>query len=365
MNVLLLTDEMHPSGTARHIVDLANGLHEAGAVVVVASTDGAFRRQLHEAIPFIPLRLIGTTSSRKPMHGFIGAVTSLYRVVRRYDIQVIHSHKRYTDMLGRIVARLTGKVHVSTCHNIFTNNKRLSPFGDLTIACSHVVFDQLVRFFGVPPGRISMVYSGCRPFMRYDEDECIAVRKALSLAPRVRLIASVGHFTTAKDRETLIRAISLIKGVVRRQNALLAIVGEGKEQDRMWKIVESDDLKDIVRFYPARTHVEGVMNVAEFLVLSSVQEGLPYVLLEAASLSKPHIATSVGGVPEFVLHDETGLLVPAKNSEALGEAIERLLIRPEQTKKLGDNAYQRFVEFHSMKRFITDTLLVYERALKR
>ena len=364
MNVLLLTDEMDPTGTARHVVDLANGLHAAGVTVVVAATDGTFRRQLDERVPFVPLRLIDKERSRKPIWGFIGAIFQLYRVVRRSDIDVIHSHKRYTDMLGRVVARLTGRVHISTCHNIFNDHKRFSLFGEVTIACSQVVFDHLVGFFGLPAKRVSVVYSGCRNFRRYRKAECIAARKTLGLGREVRLIASVGHFSPAKERGTLIQAISTIKKEIRKLNALLVIVGEGEEQASAWSAVEKNDLKDIVRFYPADTDVESIMNVAEFLVLSSVQEGLPYVILEAASLSKPHVATSVGGVPEFVVHGETGMLVSPKNNAALGEAIGRLLSHPKETKKLGENARKRFEEFHSMKRFINDMLLIYEGTVK-
>ena len=364
MNVLLLTDEMDPTGTARHVVDLANGLHKAGVGVVVAATDGTFRQQLDKNISFFPLRLTDKGHSRKPIWGFIAAVVSLYTIVRRYNINVIHSHKRYTDLLGRVVARLTGRRHVSTCHSVFNDHKLLSLYGDVTIACSKAVVDQLVGFFGFPAGRISMVYSGCRPFRRFSEAECIAARKTLGLEPGLRLIASVGHFSPAKDRRTLLESITIIKEKIREHNAIVAVVGEGEERDDIRNAVEKNALKDIVRFYLAGTDVESIMNISEFLVLSSVQEGLPYVILEAASLSKPHVATSVGGIPEFVVDGETGLLVPPRNGKALGEAIERLLSHPKESKKLGANARRRFDEFHSMKRFISDTLLIYERVLK-
>ena len=69
------------------------------------------------------------------------------------------------------------------------------------------------------------------------------------------------------------------------------------------------------------SNAEALFNIADFMVLSSRREGLPYVLLEAASIGKPHIATDVGGVAEFITDGESGVIVPPGDPEKLADAI--------------------------------------------
>jgi glycosyltransferase involved in cell wall biosynthesis len=87
-------------------------------------------------------------------------------------------------------------------------------------------------------------------------------------------------------------------------------------------------------------------------------------LLEAASLSKPHVATNVGGVGEFVLNGETGLLVPPGEPRELAAAIGHLLDNHDDVRRLGLNAKRRFEEYHSYDQFIENTVSFYRLALQ-
>ncbi len=112
------------------------------------------------------------------------------------------------------------------------------------------------------------------------------------------------------------------------------------------------------------TNVVDIFNAAEFCVISSVREGgTLYVNLEAASLEKPHIATSVGGIPEFVIDHKTGLLVPPESPEKLAKAIAFLLNNPNEVKRLGHHALLQYKEHHGYDRFIDETERVYRDVL--
>ncbi len=80
---------------------------------------------------------------------------------------------------------------------------------------------------------------------------------------------------------------------------------------------------------------------SDILALPSVQEGFPNVLLEAMALSKPVVATAVGGVPEQVVDGETGLLVPPRDSLALASAITVLLDNPDKARSMGQAGFRR------------------------
>ncbi len=91
-----------------------------------------------------------------------------------------------------------------------------------------------------------------------------------------------------------------------------------------------------------------------------MRESVPYVILEASSVGKPHIATRVGGVPEFVIIKETGILVQPQNPAELADAIIYLLDHPNEVNQLGANAKERYERLHTYERFISETIKVYD-----
>ena len=117
-SILLLTDEMNPGGVARHVVDLANGLTEKGMTPIVAANDGPFRLRLHKEIAFVNLPFLMSKSGRKRFFGLLASYKILTPIIRREKVILIHSHKRYTDVLGRILARRMSLPHISTCHSV-------------------------------------------------------------------------------------------------------------------------------------------------------------------------------------------------------------------------------------------------------
>jgi glycosyltransferase involved in cell wall biosynthesis len=153
----------------------------------------------------------------------------------------------------------------------------------------------------------------------------------------VRILA-VGNLTDQKDYPTLIRALEIVK---KRGIAFEArIVGAGAVRG----LPElSEPLGEQVRFLGQRTHadVEDQMRDADVFVLSSAWEGCPNVVLEAMAHSLPVVATAVGGVPELVQDNVTGLLVPPKDPLALADALARACTSDALRAQLGEAAYAR------------------------
>ena len=125
------------------------------------------------------------------------------------------------------------------------------------------------------------------------------------------------------------------------------------------KLVRNEDVHNQLIFLNSLFNVEALFNIADFMVLSSVREGLPYVIMEAASIGKPHIATDVGGVSEFVIQGETGILVPPSDPAKLADAIKDLLNNPGTVKKLGKRAREKYNQQFTYDRFIDQTVELY------
>jgi glycosyltransferase involved in cell wall biosynthesis len=358
-NILLLNDELMPGGVTRHVLDIAHGLQERNISVVVAATVGPWRERLDSSVPFVPLRLMKSHSFDKDFKGFWNSYRTICNVVRDHNIELIHSHKRYSDALARMIANRMDILHVSTCHNTFANYRLISSFGKTTIACSESVRQILIKKYRKNEQLVKTVYYGIVPMRTLSEAKKRDVRRDFGIAASARVLLSIGHLTPPKDRMTLLKSIVLLRSKLRKGNAILLIVGEGEEKEMLERFIVIERIGDLVRFLPSSTDIESVINSAEFLILSSVQEGLPYVLLEAASLCKPHIATNVGGIPEFVKHGESGFLVEPQDPRQLADAIERLLVNPSITEAFGKNARRRFDQFHRYEHFLDSIVSIY------
>src|SRR5208337_2812156 len=103
-----------------------------------------------------------------------------------------------------------------------------------------------------------------------------------------------------------------------------------------------------VVFCGRRSDIPSVMGALDILVLSSIYEGLPIVLLEGMAASRPVVSTSVGGIVGLVADGETGLLVPPSNPQALADACIRIIADPKLRTRMGKAGYKRVLERNSL-----------------
>jgi glycosyltransferase involved in cell wall biosynthesis len=102
---------------------------------------------------------------------------------------------------------------------------------------------------------------------------------------------------------------------------------------------------------------------ADVVVLPSLSEGFPFVVLEALAMSRPVVATYVNGVPEIIEEDKTGLLVPPRDSEALKRAVRRVLRDPAWADQMGKAGRARVAARFTVGRMIHETIAVFEETL--
>lgn len=363
MTILLLTDELLPGGVSKYVVDVALALSDKGHRVTVAATEGPYRQKLTPPIQFLHLPLLRKNSYSKQMTGFFRSLLILLRHLKKEQYDIIHSQKRYSDLLGRIAARLYGIPHISTCHNTFENLRTLSVFGDYTIATSHSIASILIQRYQKKQESVFTIYNGIHPLPVLSGNEKESFRASLGIFPDQCVIASVGQLIPSKDRMTLLKAINILVSRQPSFSAVFLIVGEGYQKPMIEEYISTHALTPYVRLLPANSDITAIFNISDFAVLSSVREAVPYVFREAASVGKPYVATNVGGVSEFIEDGRTGLLVPPQNPELLAEAILRLLQDESLRKRLGQQAYEKCMKEFTFEQFIEKTFLVYDYVL--
>jgi glycosyltransferase involved in cell wall biosynthesis len=172
-------------------------------------------------------------------------------------------------------------------------------------------------------------------------------------------VGNVAALVPHKGQRHLIDAAKVV--VQQVPDARFIIAGEGELRPALERQIKDYHLEKHVLLAGFRPDVLSLHKAFDIFVMSSVTEGLGTSLLDAMAAGKPIVATRAGGIPEVVAEEETGLLVPPRDHEALADAIVRLLKDAELRRRMGEAARTRARTFFSAERMVQQTLLVYQR----
>ena len=177
------------------------------------------------------------------------------------------------------------------------------------------------------------------------------------IAPDTPLVISIGRFHEQKDQRTLLDAWAAARSAT--PGAVLALVGSGEFESKLRVRALALKLGDSIRFVPPRSDVAPVYADADLFVLSSRWEGLPYVVLEAMAHRLPVVSTAVDGIPEAVLNEDTGLLVPAHDPVSLASAMRHLLGAPDLRRVMGERGRERVEHHFTVSEMVGGVVRVY------
>ena len=285
----------------------------------------------------------------------------LYRFFRDNNIDIVHCHNMYMLLYCAIPAKLAGAIGVVlTEHANLRNPSKLycflsrvsQKFTDLITVNSQQVIDALVNDQGLKPRDMVIIPNGIDFAQYHQQFDTSALRSELGIDADDKVVGIVGRLVPVKDHLTLIKAFA--KLVARLPSARLLIVGDGQELDNLKAFVEQQQLNERVIFTGFRRDILALLNVMHAFVLSSLKEGQSISILEAMAVGLPVVATAVGGTPELVMDNETGLLVPSQDPEALGNAIYKVLSDSETAARLGDAGRKRIQERYDLEKITRD-----------
>lgn len=175
------------------------------------------------------------------------------------------------------------------------------------IAVCHALKEGMAQL-GVPEEKVSVIPNGvdCLKFCPAPKED---VRRKLKL-PNKKIILSVGHLTSNKGFDYLVRALKILQTDLNQKNTYLAIVGEGEFRKEIEKTIAMLNLGEHVRLAGAVPHNElrDWYSAADVFCLASGQEGWPNVILESLACGTPVVASSAGGIPEIIRSDGVGIL---------------------------------------------------------
>lgn len=213
---------------------------------------------------------------------------------------------------------------------------------------------------GLPIDRSVVIYSAL-DISQFEKAQNKAVSEPI---PKINvqkanspILCIVSNLTPIKSVDTIIKAHSLL--VKTHPKAQLLIIGQGTMKPQLNDLVVKLNITNNVQFLGRRNDVPAILKNVDVAVSSSISEGASNSILEYMAASLPIVATNVGGTPELITHNKTGLLVPSKSPQELYKAITKLLENEQLMIKLGQQAREKVEEKFSMGKMINDTKQIY------
>ncbi|MFQ5873747.1 MAG: glycosyltransferase family 4 protein, partial [Dehalococcoidia bacterium] len=282
---------------------------------------------------------------RLPLRGVLHLADKL----KREGFSLLHTHDYKTDILGLLAARLAGVPCVATVHGYVFVSRRVRIYKMLDLLALRffsriiTVSEDLRRELlaaGLPEEKVVTVHNvvDSTAFASQGAQRGLCVRQQLGIGRDQPLITVVARLIPGKGHRYFLEAATQVLRA--RSETCFLVVGEGPQRDELEKLTVALGIRHAVSFLGFRKDVATLMRASDLIVLPSLEEGLPIVLLEALALARPVVATAVGGVPEVVRHQKTGLLVPPKDRRRLAEAMLYLLSDPEEAQKLAERGKQ-------------------------
>jgi glycosyltransferase involved in cell wall biosynthesis len=381
--VLHLISGGDTGGAKSHVLTLLRGLEPHVRVVMGCFLPGEFLDDARSA--GIDARLY-EQASRFDMR----VLAALADACRSEGVRLIHSHGARANFVTALLRRRVRVPAVTTVHSdyrldfmgnaykrvLFTalNAWALRRF-DAYFAVSQPFRDMLVAR-GFPGGRIHVIYNG----LDFETPSAGAAgptadtfrNRAAFLAahglpdatPGELLVGCLGRLHRVKGQEMLIAAVARLLGQPAWAGRLrLLLAGDGEERAALAQRTISLGIQDRVHLLGHIDDGPDFLAALDVHVLASLSESFPYALLEAARAGTPCVATRVGGIPELIRHEQTGLLVAPGDISGLADAIGALCGDAAMRARLGRALHDHAAANFSVRRMVTAHLDVYREIM--
>ena len=361
-------------GTENQAITLARSLHEQGFSLEVACLRriGPFVKELSDrGIPLSEYAIPG-------FYSFAALVqkAKFARHLVKQRIDVMHAYNFYGNVFGILPSRLAGTpVVIASIRDkavyLTPMQKRVQRFvcrfADCVLVNAEAVKDWLTSE-GFNPAKIVVIPNGVELDRFSERPDPERVRRELGIASGAPLVMVVSRLTRQKGLEQFLEAARTL--APRFPDARFVIVGyadptEREYEDSLKALTAQLGLTDRVIFTGLRQDVPALLAGATVSVMPSLNEALSNVLLESMAAGAPTVATRVGGTPEAIVNEVTGLIVEPGDAPALAEAVARLLNDPALARRLGDASRKAIVDGYSVEKMVRATESLYLDLLAR
>lgn len=352
--------------------ELALGLAERGHEIHIVSYTIPFRlRSFHQNVLIHEVDVLSYPLFKYPPYA-LSLATKLVAVAKEYRLELIHAHYAVPHATSAFLAKqmlgAQGLKTITTLHgtditlvgldeSFYEVIKFNIEESDGVTAVSNYLQRRTIDQFSIR--REIRVIHNFVDTHRYSPETTSCTKE--HFAPHgEKILMHASNFRPLKRTTDVVRIFDRVRQQI---PAKLLLVGEGPDRLGVQQLVKELGLSQDVFFLGEQDYLEKLMSCADLFVLPSEQESFGLVALEAQSSALPVIGTSIGGLPEVVLHDQTGFLLPVGEIEGMAEGALQLLKDPSLYDSFRKCARQRAIECFDSKLIIPQYEAFYQEIL--
>ena len=381
IKILRVITRLNIGGPAIHVILLTQALND-GAVFQSTLVTGTTAPHEGDMLDFAraravePIVLPALGREISPLDD-LGALARMVQLVRQLKPDIVHTHMAKAGTVGRLAARICGvpvivhTYHGHVFHSYFSPARTrvfLTIERALGLATNRIVVigdgqrAEIASYGVAPMNKLVTIRLGLELGQFLDAERSRGeLRRELGIDADVPLIGIVARLVPIKAPEIFLQAAVKIHAALPRSQFL--VIGDGERRQELETLASQLGLEACVHWLGWRRDMVRVYADLDLVALTSLNEGSPVVLIEALASARPVISTAVGGVPEVVIHGETGLTVPVSDVSALAEASLTLLRDPVLAKRLGAAGRQHVYPRYDSSRLVDDVRNLYVREL--
>jgi glycosyltransferase involved in cell wall biosynthesis len=335
--------------------------------LVATAPTGRYAEMLRSlGVRLIPLAMNNRFDMRIPYR--------LARVVREDSVTILHSHGGgRADFFVYLASKLVNiPVKITTVANLVERWFEINPLQlyvykrlqrktekifDQFICVSDYLADYLIQQRGLDRTKVKTIYNGVDLDYFKATPESPPIKNEFPRKGEQILIGAIGRLVAEKGLEYLLEGIPDV--LKRFPQAKVLLVGDGPLKAHLERRVISLGLKERIIFTGFRSDIREILSCLDILILPSLLEGFPMIILEAMAMAKTIIASDIPGIREQIKDGTSGILVPAKDSKALAAAILRILASNRAAENISLAARQTVEEKFSIEKMVMETERLY------
>ena len=297
------------------------------------------------------------------------ALPKIIKVVQEEKFDLLHAHTRVTQVLAWFISRKTKIPALSTAHGFYKRGlgRRLFPaWGRLVIAISPLVAEELEKSHKVPKKNIRVVFNGIDMEAQaklVKAEDALAIRESLGIPPDSFVIGCISRLVQDKGHEYLLRAAALLKKT--KSNIFVLMVGDGREKERILKLIGTLGLKSEARLLPSEKRLHPFFSIMDvFVHPATFKEGFGLTILEAMACKIPVVATDIWALNSIIRNRVNGYLVQPKDEKELANTLAEIMNQPVLAKEIALNGFEMASQSYSADRMAKETETVYKEVAR-
>lgn len=278
------------------------------------------------------------------------AIFNLKSILLKHKFDILHVHRSTDHWIGVQAVKLFNlpvKI-IRTRHNYTPINPNIfnrllyNKFTDKIITVAEIIKKDITENAQINPSKVVTIHSSIM-IERFNEGiNASQVKEELNISSDTPLVGMIGRIREHKDYPNFLGACKLVKQAI--PSVKFLIVGEGPLEKKIKNLAEELGIIQNIFFLGKREDIPEILASLDVFVLSSSVEGSPAVIKEAMVMSKPVVATSVGGIPEIIEDGINGILVSPHSPMYIAQRILQVLQDKTLSEKLGRNAKKTILE---------------------